>query len=56
MNLDVMLSTILIFSAACYLLLGIRLIASRREVGSVPLGVLFVVITFWVMGGAVELM
>ena len=56
MNLDVMLSTILIFSAACYLLLGIRLIASRREVGSVPLGILFVVITFWVMGGAVELL
>lgn len=56
MNLDVMLSTILIFSAACYLLLGIRLVASRREVGSVPLGVLFVVIAFWVMGGAVELM
>jgi diguanylate cyclase (GGDEF)-like protein len=56
MNLDVMLSTILIFSAACYLLLGIRLVASRREVGSVPLGVLFVIITFWVMGGAVELL
>jgi diguanylate cyclase (GGDEF)-like protein len=56
MNLDVMLSTILIFSAACYLLLGFRLVALRREVGSVPLGVLFVVITFWVMGGAVELL
>lgn len=56
MNLDVILSTLLIFSAACYLLLGIRLIASRREVGSVPIGVLFVIISFWVMGGAIELM
>ncbi|MGI9223451.1 MAG: diguanylate cyclase domain-containing protein [Woeseiaceae bacterium] len=56
MNLDVTLSTLLFFSAACYLLLGIRLIASRREVGSVPIGVLFVIISFWVMGGAIELM
>ena len=56
MNLDLTLSTLLIFSAACYLLLGIRLITSRREVGSVPIGVLFVIISFWVMGGAVELL
>ena len=56
MNLDVTLSTLLIFSAACYLLLGLRLVTSRREVGSVPIGVLFVVISFWVMGGAVELL
>jgi diguanylate cyclase (GGDEF)-like protein len=56
MNLDIALSTLLIFSAACYLLLGIRLIVAKREVGSVPIGVLFVIISFWVMGGAVELM
>ena len=56
MNLDIALSILLIFSAACYVLLGIRLIAARREVGSVPIGVLFVIISFWVMGGAVELM
>jgi diguanylate cyclase (GGDEF)-like protein len=56
MNLDVMLSVLLIFSAACYLLLGIRLIASKREVGSMPIGVLFVVISIWVVGGAIELM
>jgi diguanylate cyclase (GGDEF)-like protein len=56
MNLDIVLSTLLIFSAACYVLLGIRLIVSKREVGSVPIGVLFVIISFWVMGGAVELM
>lgn len=56
MNLTVALSVLLIFSAACYALLGLRLIASRREIGSVPIGVLFIVISFWVMGGAVELL
>jgi len=56
MNLDVALSVLLIFSAACYLSLGIRLVSSKREVGSVPIGVLFVVVSFWVMGGAIELM
>jgi diguanylate cyclase (GGDEF)-like protein len=56
MNMDTLLSTLLTISAACYLLLGARLIESRREVGSVPIGVLFVVVSFWVMGGAVEMM
>ena len=56
MNLDVALSVLLIFSAACYLLLGIRLFASKREIGSMPIGVLFVVISIWVMGGAIELL
>jgi diguanylate cyclase (GGDEF)-like protein len=56
MNVDVALSILLIFSAACYSLLGIRLIVARREVGSVPIGTLFVIVGFWVMGGAVELM
>ncbi len=56
MNLDVALSVLLIFSAACYLLMGIRLIASKREIGSVPIGVLFIVISVWVMGGAIELL
>ena len=56
MNLDIALSILLIFSAACYVLLGIRMITAKREVGSVPIGMLFVIISFWVMGGAVELM
>jgi diguanylate cyclase (GGDEF)-like protein len=43
-------------SAAGYLLLGVRLIALKREVGSVPIGVLFCVISIWVFGGAIELM
>jgi diguanylate cyclase (GGDEF)-like protein len=56
MNLNVALSVLLIFCAACYALLGMRLIASKREVGSVPIGVLFIVISFWVIGGAIELL
>jgi len=56
MDMDALLSTLLTLSAACYLLLGAHLIASKREVGSVPIGVLSIVISFWVMGGAVELM
>ena len=56
MNLDVALAVLLIFSTAFYLLLGLRLVASKREVGSRPIGVLFIVISFWVMGGAVELL
>ncbi len=56
MNLDTALSAILIFSAACYLSLGVRLVTSKREIGSVPIGILFMVISVWVMGGALELM
>ncbi len=56
MNLDLALSVLLIFTAACYLIMGTRLIASKREVGSMPIGVLFVVVSIWVMGGAIELL
>ena len=56
MNLDVALSVLLIFCAACYTLMGLRLITSKREVGSVPIGLLFIVISFWVLVGAVELL
>ena len=56
MNLDAGLSILLIFSAACYALMGLRLLTTRREVGSVPIGVLFIVIGFWVIGGAIELL
>ena len=43
MNLDAGLSVLLIFSAACYALMGLRLLTSKREVGSMPIGVLFIV-------------
>jgi len=56
MNLDVSLSILLIFCTACYLLLGLRLVASKREIGSLPIGILFIVVSIWVMGGAIELM
>jgi len=56
MNLTVALSVLLIFSAACYALLGARLVASRRAIGSMPIGLLFIVISFWVIGGAIELL
>ncbi|MFQ6005931.1 MAG: diguanylate cyclase domain-containing protein [Woeseia sp.] len=56
MNLEIVLSVLLCFSAACYMLLGARLIGGRREVGSIPLGVTFIAIGIWVLGGAVELM
>ena len=56
MNLDVSLSILLIFCTACYLLLGLRLVASKREIGSLPIGILFIAVSIWVMGGAIELM
>lgn len=56
MNLEVALSALLVFSAACYLMMGSRLVAAKREVGSMPIGVLFVVISIWVAGGGIELL
>lgn len=56
MNLDIALSVLLIFSAACYLMMGVWLIVSKREISSKPIGVLSVLICIWVMGGAIEFM
>jgi diguanylate cyclase (GGDEF)-like protein/PAS domain S-box-containing protein len=56
MNLMVVMSVLLGFSAVCYFLLGVRLIAGKREIGSMPLGAAFIVIACWVLGGAVEVM
>ncbi len=55
MNLDAALAILLLCSAICYLLLGLRLIRSRRETGTMPMGVLFAVVGGWVAGGAIEL-
>jgi hypothetical protein len=38
MNLDTVLAVFLFISAAAYLLLGLNLLASRRETGSMPIG------------------
>ena len=56
MGLDTALSILLIFCAACYFLLGARLIMHKQEAGSTPLGVLFVIVGCWVMGGGIELL
>ena len=56
MNFDFAISVLLMFSAACYLALGLRLVLARREVGTMPIGLLFLVISVWVLGGAVELL
>ena len=56
MDLDVALSVLLIVSAACYLLLGARLAASKWKFASVPIGIIFVLIGIWVLGGAIELL
>ena len=56
MNLDIALAVIIIFSAACYLMMGSRLIALRNEVGAVPMGVLFCIISVWTIGAAIELL
>ncbi len=56
MNFDLSIAVLLIFSAACYLVIGLRLVASKREIGTVPIGVLLMVVSIWVMGGAIELL
>jgi diguanylate cyclase (GGDEF)-like protein len=55
MNMLVIMSVLVGFSAVCYFLLGVRLISGKREIGSLPLGFAFLVIALWVLGGAVEL-
>jgi diguanylate cyclase (GGDEF)-like protein len=55
MNLEIVLSVLLFFSSVCYGLLGMRLISGKREVGSLPVGAVFIIIAVWVLGGAVEL-
>jgi diguanylate cyclase (GGDEF)-like protein len=56
MNLDVAISVLLMFSTACYFALGLRLVTARRKVGSMPIGLLFLVVSVWVAGGAIESM
>ena len=39
MNLLVVISVLISFAAVCYFMLGVRLIAGKREIGSLPLGI-----------------
>jgi len=56
MNLLVIISVLLGFSAVCYFLLSLRLLGGKREIGSLPLGMIFLIVSLWVLGGAVEMM
>lgn len=56
MSLPVIYSVLLGLSAVCYFLLSVRLMSGKREIGSLPLGVTFMVISLWVLGGAIEMM
>ena len=55
MDMSLVLSVFLGLSAFCYAWLGCKMLRGKREAGSLPLGVTFLVIAAWVCGGAVEL-
>ena len=56
MNLQAIFSALVGFSAVCYFLLSLRLFGGKRETGSLPLAITFLIIGFWVLGGAIEMM
>lgn len=56
MNLEAVLSVLLIFGSVCYLSLGVRLAGYRRASGGLQIGALFVLISIWVIGSAIELL
>ena len=55
MDFDLAIAVLLMCSSACYFALGMRLVAAKRDVGTMPIGLLLLVISVWVLGGAVEL-
>lgn len=55
MDFDFAIAVLLLCSSACYFALGMRLVTAKRDVGTMPIGLLFLVISVWVLGGAVEL-
>jgi len=55
MNFDLAIAVLLMCSSACYFALGMRLITAKRDVGTMPIGLLFLVASVWVLGGAIEL-
>jgi len=56
MAMVIPLAILLCFSAACYMLLAVRLFRQKHEVGNLPIGLTFVVVGIWVLGGAAELL
>jgi diguanylate cyclase (GGDEF)-like protein len=55
MNFDLAIAVLLMCSSASYFALGLRLITVKRDVGTIPMGILFMVASVWVLGGAVEM-
>jgi diguanylate cyclase (GGDEF)-like protein len=56
MTLDAALAVLLLISATAYMVLAVRLVLAKGEVAAVPVGILFAIISLWVLGGAVELL
>ena len=56
MSFNLAIAVLLMVSAASYLALGLRLVTTKREVGTMPIGLLFLVVSAWVVGGAIELL
>ena len=56
MTLDFVLSLLLAVSASCYMLLALRMLRGKREIGSPAMGATFMIVGLWVLGGAIELM
>jgi hypothetical protein len=55
MNLSLILSFFVALGEIGYLSLAVRLFSGKRTVGSLHLGLTFLVISLWVFGGAIEL-
>ena len=55
MNFDLAIAVLLMCSSACYFALGMRLITAKRDVGTMPIEILFLIASIWVLGGAIEL-
>jgi len=56
MTLDAALAVLLLISATAYMVLAVRLVLAKNEVAALPVGILFGVVSVWVLGGAVELL
>ena len=56
LDLDIILAVVLAFSAAGYMLLALRMLGSPRGIGTPAMGATFVIISLWVLSGAIELM
>ncbi len=56
MDMVVPLAALLFFSAICYMVLAARLFVQTEEIGNLTIGLTFVVVGLWVLGGAAELL